>query len=153
MTAPNDTHVETPECGFDRNASLSAHCYVCACGWSNAGAAIQPQSGKEQRSVAVDAIENLRRFIRTSLSEGDTPEEVNRLLCTLHDDLDNLRKQIEKEIAFAASATPASGLGEIFIKYFDRLNDAVPSDPMRNIVAELLAEANAYIRSVDRSKG
>lgn len=29
-------HIETPECGFDRNASHAAGRYVCACGWSDA---------------------------------------------------------------------------------------------------------------------
>lgn len=28
-----DEHKETPECGFDRNASHSEDRYVCTCGW------------------------------------------------------------------------------------------------------------------------
>ena len=34
-------HIETPQCGFDRNASHAAGHYVCACGYAEQRAVLQ----------------------------------------------------------------------------------------------------------------
>ena len=81
MTAP---HIETPACGFDRNASLSQDCYVCLCGWPNSNAAPQrptPRTDAVAIGIATrascSAITELARSLERSLSER--AEECERL--------------------------------------------------------------------------
>lgn len=66
------------------------------------------------------------------------------------EDLTDIAKQLEALSHAAPSATRRmSFLGEIFIKYFDRLNDPVDTDSIPTIVTEMMDEANEAIRRAD----
>jgi len=98
-----DEHIETPECGFDRNASHSAGHYVCACGYEpiDAGArgSDTERVGNVQPSHAAPAPNDLAAMEQRITELERTVNNVSRQYLDEHE----RAERAEAELALAKS--------------------------------------------------